>query len=133
MEVLLMTVKQISVFVENKTGNFSDVVSLLGENAIDIRALSLADTSDFGIARMLVSDTDKAVEILKEQGYAVKCTDVSELLMDHVPGGLSKILKELKKQEVGIEYLYAFADKEDGTAKVVMRTSEPDKVEELFK
>jgi len=126
-----MTVKQISVFVENKTGNFSDVVSLLGENSIDISALSLADTSDFGIARMIVSDTDKAVSLLKEQGYAVKCTDVTELIMDHVPGGLSKILKELKKEEISIEYLYAFADTKDN-AKVVMRTSDPVKVEKLF-
>lgn len=126
-----MTVKQISVFVENKTGNFSDVISLLGENSIDISALSLADTSDFGIARMIVSDTDKAVSLLKEHGYAVKCTDVTELIMEHVPGGLSKILKELKKEEISIEYLYAFADTK-GDAKVVMRTSDPAKVEKLF-
>ena len=127
-----MTVKQISVFVENKSGNLSDIHSLLGESGIDISALSLADTTDFGIARMIVSETDKAVEILKEQGFAVKCTDVIALDMEHTPGGLSKILQVLKEENIGIEYLYAFVGNGDKGAKVVMRVSNPQRVCELF-
>lgn len=127
-----MKVKQISVFVENKSGNLSDVTTLLGENGIDISAMSLADTTDFGIVRMIVSDTKKAVEILKEQGFAVKCTDVTALAVDDTPGGLAKVLEILKKEGIGIEYLYAFVGKRDKCAMVVMKISEPEKAEILF-
>lgn len=127
-----MTVKQISVFVENKSGNLADVTALLGENGIDISALSLADTTDFGIARMIVSDPDKAVKILKGQGMAVKCTDVTALAVDDVPGGLSEALKLLKQEKIEIEYMYAFVGKSNKGAMVVMRVSDPQRAQELF-
>ncbi len=125
-----MKEKQISVFAENKPGRLSNIVELLGDANIDIRALSLADTADFGIARMIVSDTDAAVALLKENGFAVKCTEVTALNMDDTPGGLSKILKVITKNDISIEYLYAFVEG-DG-AKVVMRADKPEKLEELF-
>ena len=127
-----MIVKQISVFVENKSGNLSDILTVLGDNGIDISAMSLADTTDFGILRMIVSDTEKAVEILKAQRLAVKCTDVTALYMEHTPGGLSKILSVLKKEDIDVEYLYAFVEKSGTDARVVMKVSSPEKVEELF-
>ena len=127
-----MKVKQISAFVENAAGNLSDVITLLGKNNIDISAMSLADTTDFGIVRMIVSDTQKAVNILKEQGFAVKCTEVTALALDDTPGGLAKVLEILKNENIGIEYLYAFVGKKDRRAMVVMRVSEPDKAETLF-
>lgn len=125
-----MKEKQISVFAENKPGKLLSIVELLGDEDIDIRALSLADTADFGIARMIVSDTDAALALLRENGYAVKCTEVTSLNMDDTPGGLSKILKILAQNEISVEYLYAFA--EESGAKVVMRTDNPEKTESLF-
>ena len=127
-----MIVKQISVFVENKSGNLSDILTVLGDNGIDISAMSLADTTDFGILRMIVSDTDKAVAILKDQGLAVKCTDVTALHMEHTPGGLSKILSILKKEDIDVEYLYAFVEKNENDARVIMKVSDSEKVEQLF-
>ena len=127
-----MYVKQISVFVENRFGHLEEIIGLLGENGIDISALSLADTTDFGILRMIVSDTEKAVEILKAQRLAVKCTDVTALYMEHTPGGLSKILSVLKKENIDVEYLYAFVEESGTDARVVMKVSSPEKVEELF-
>jgi len=127
-----MIIKQISVFVENQSGNLADMTSLLGSNNIDIGAMSLADTTDFGIVRMIVSDTAKACDILKEQGFAVKCTDVTALAVDDVPGGLSGALEKLKKEDIAVEYLYAFVGKTDKRAMVVMRVSEPEKAEKLF-
>ena len=127
-----MKVKQISAFVENAAGNLADVITLLGKNDINISAMSLADTTDFGIVRMIVSDTQKAVDILKEQGLAVKCTEVTALALDDTPGGLAKVLEILKSENIGIEYLYAFVGKKDHRAMVVMRVSEPEKAETLF-
>ena len=125
-----MKEKQISVFAENKPGKLLSIVELLGDEEIDIRAMSLADTADFGIARMIVSDTDAALALLRENGYAVKCTEVTALNMDDTPGGLSKILKILADNEISVEYLYAFAEKNG--EKVVMRTDNPDKADTLF-
>ena len=127
-----MKVKQISAFVENAAGNLADVITLLGKNDINISAMSLADTTDFGIVRMIVSDTQKAVDILKEQGFAVKCTEVTALALDDTPGGLAKVLEILKSENIGIEYLYEFVGKKDHRAMVVMRVSEPEKAETLF-
>lgn len=127
-----MKVNQISVFVENSAGNLSDIISLLGEKNIDISAMSLADTTDFGIVRMIVSNTDEAVKILKAQGLAVKCTTVTELCMEDTPGGLSKILTVLKKENIDIDYLYAFVGKNGGAARAIMKVSNPDRVDEIF-
>lgn len=127
-----MKEKQISVFAENKPGILSNIVELLGDADIDIRALSLADTTDFGIARMIVSDTQKALDILKENGFAVKCTEVVSLDMDDTPGGLSKILKTLKANDISVEYLYAFVDESGSGARVVMRVDNPELIEKLF-
>lgn len=127
-----MKEKQISVFAENKPGILSNIVELLGDADIDIRALSLADTTDFGIARMIVSNTQKALDILKENGFAVKCTEVVSLDMDDTPGGLSKILKTLKANDISVEYLYAFVDESGSGARVVMRVDKPELIEKLF-
>lgn len=128
-----MTVKQISVFVENKVGIISDVALLLGENNININTMSLADATDFGILRMIVSDTDLALKILKEQGFAVKCTDVLVLAVDDMPGGLSKVLHMLKEAEIGIEYMYAFLGTSSKGAMVVLRVLDLEGAEELLK
>jgi len=115
-------VKQISVFVENASGKLSRVTTALAEGHIDIRALSIADTTDFGILRMIVEDPDKAVAILQEKNIMVKSTDVIVVEIDDVPGGLNKALCLLRDQAVMLEYLYAFAGKKGNEAYVIMKT-----------
>src|SRR5690554_1516581 len=102
-----MKVKQISVFLENKTGRLAAVTDTLAVNGINIRALSIADTSDFGILRLIVDQPDKAYEVLKTGEFTVSVTDVIGVEMPDQPGGLAKVLKELENAEINIEYLYA--------------------------
>ena len=91
-------IKQISVFVENKSGRLSDILNVIGKNGIDISALSIADTTDFGIVRMIVNDPDKAAEILKSNNLVVKVTDVIALAVADKPGGLAGEIEKLKMQ-----------------------------------
>ena len=106
-------IKQISVFVENKSGRLSDILNVIGKNGIDISALSIADTNDFGIVRMIVNDPDKAAEILKSNNLVVKVTDVIALAVADKPGGLAGEIEKLKNAGISIEYMYAFIGKSD--------------------
>ena len=103
--------KQISVFIENKPGRLEEVTACLAEENINLHALSLADTTDFGILRMIVSEVERAVKVLKEKGFMVKTTDVVALALDHSPGSLHKVLRELKTLDISIEYMYAFTSR----------------------
>ncbi|MEG2000873.1 MAG: acetolactate synthase [Evtepia sp.] len=119
-----MLIKQISVFIENQKGRLAEVLSILAEHRIDISALSLADTSDFGILRLIVDKPDTASEILRSEGLIVKVNDVLAIAMDDRPGGLSGTLNAIA--DISIEYMYAFVGKQDGKAVVVMRVSDAD-------
>ena len=119
-----MFIKQLSIFVENKTGGIAEILTELGEKGIDIRALSLADTTDFGILRMIVSDVSAAEAILREHGVAVKVTDVLGLAVDDRPAGLAGALAALNRDGVAIEYMYAFVGDNDQHAMVVLRTDD---------
>ncbi len=119
-----MKVKQISVFLENKSGRLARVTEILGQNDINIRALSIADTSDFGILRLIVNRPDDAYKALKEGGFTVSVTDVIAVEVDDHPGGLSKVLKELDAKGINIEYLYAFLEKSSQDALVVFRVEQ---------
>ncbi|HQJ90146.1 MAG TPA: amino acid-binding protein, partial [Paludibacteraceae bacterium] len=119
-----MIVKQLSVFLENKTGRLNDVADILGKNGINMTAFSVADNSDFGILRVIVSDPEKALTVLKENKFAVSLTDVICLHTPNTPGSLSSILHILQRENVYIEYMYAFAEGEG--ANVIIR---PDKME----
>lgn len=103
-----MSIKQISVFVENKTGSMSSMTSVLAENGIDMRALSLAETGDFGIVRIIVKDLYKATTVLKDAGYIHSLTDVLGVKIPDVPGGINKVLTILEGAGVNIDYMYAF-------------------------
>ena len=116
-------IKQISVFVENKSGRLSDILNVIGKNGIDISALSIADTTDFGIVRMIVNDPDKAAEILKSNNLVVKVTDVIALAVADKPGGLAG----------EIENMYAFIGKSDKGALVIVRVENPEKALEVLK
>lgn len=119
-----MKVKQISIFLENKSGRLAQVTEVLGENNINIRALSIADTTDFGILRLIVNEPDKAYLVLKEAGFTVSFTDVIAVEVTDKPGGLAKVLKELDRAGINIEYLYAFVQKTANAALVVFRVEQ---------
>ena len=121
-----MKVKQMSVFLENKSGRLAQVTRVLGENGINIRALSIADTTDFGILRLIVSDPDKTYRVLKEAGFTVSATDVIAVEVADRPGGLADILQLLQNAEVNIEYLYVFIQRTSDAALVVLRVEQLD-------
>ena len=127
-----MFIKQISVFVENQFGTAADVLNILAQNGINISALSIADTSDYGIMRLIVDNPDKTKELLYETGIMVKCSDVLAIPIDDTPGGLAKIASYFKSGGVSIEYMYAFTDKNHGNAVVVTKTDNPEKAIEVL-
>ncbi|MEN6439258.1 MAG: ACT domain-containing protein [Syntrophobacter sp.] len=114
-------VEQISVFLENKAGRLAEVTRILSEAQINIRALSLADTSDFGILRLIVNDNEKAKRELKAQGFTVGKTDVLAVEVSDQPGGLHHILKILQKAGVNVEYMYAFVQQSGQNAVLIFR------------
>ncbi|MBR5809400.1 MAG: acetolactate synthase [Clostridia bacterium] len=121
-----MLVKQLSVFIENKPGRLAPIIEALGKNDIDISALSLADTSEYGIIRIIVNNPDKAKEILRELGVVVKITEVLTVAMDDTPGGLSKILDIFVKNDVNVDYMYAFVGTVTNKALMVVKVSDPE-------
>ena len=122
-----MSVKQISVFVENKPGAMCAMTGVLAENQVDMRALSLAETEDFGIVRIIVDNLDKAAAVLKEAGYVYSLTPVLGVEIPDTPGGLNKVLEVLTQGEVNIEYMYAFLGAKDGHAYMIFRVADPEK------
>ncbi len=123
-----MTVKQLSVFVENRPGRMSAMTRLLGDNGINIRAMSIADTKDFGILRLIVNDADKALEVLKEAGCSVTITNVLAIRIADRPGGLADAMDVLYKDNISVEYMYAaFINEQDETAYLVLRVDSNDK------
>ncbi len=116
-----MKVEQISVFLENKAGRLSEVTRILAEAGVNIRALSLADTSDFGILRLIVNDNEKAREALKANGFTVGKTDVVAVEVGDRPGGLHTILDILYKAGVNVEYMYAFVQQSGDHAVIIFR------------
>ena len=127
-----MLIKQISIFVENKVGRLSSIIDVLGESKVDISALSIADTTDFGILRVIVDKPDVAIDALKEHGVAVKSTDVIALAIDDTPGGLSEVLATLTKNNITIEYMYAFVGKKEGKALMVFKTDDLVKTQKVL-
>ncbi len=128
-----MKVKQISVFLENKSGRLAQVTALLGKNGINIRALSIADTTDFGILRLIVNDPDLAYRVLKEGGLTVAFTDVIAVEVADAPGGLAGVMQLLDRAGVNIEYLYAFVRKASSDALVVFRVEQLDEAVEALR
>lgn len=119
-----MTINQISVFVENKAGRLAEITDLLGKNGVDLRAMSIADTSDFGILRVIVDDPQKALDALSGSGCIVTVTPVIAAKIDDQPGGLAFVLKILSDADISIEYLYAFVSRKSDGAYVVLRVED---------
>ncbi|MCI8497051.1 MAG: acetolactate synthase [Clostridiales bacterium] len=127
-----MTVKQISVFVENKPGQMAEFASVLSKNSIDMRALSIAETKDFGIIRVIVDDSYKTACILKEAGYVFSITPVLAVEIPDEPGGLSRILDTLRENEINVEYTYAFITRKKELAYMIFRVEDNDKAVQVL-
>ncbi len=123
--------KQLSVFVENKSGTVCEVARILRQNEIDIYALCIADTAKFGILRMIVNDPERAVEALSAAGHTVSLTDVFAVNIEDRPGGMLPVLELLNENGVAIEYMYAFMGRQTG-AYIILRVEEIEKTKELF-
>jgi hypothetical protein len=116
-----MKVEQISVFLENKAGRLAEVTRVLGEAGINIRALSLADTTDFGILRLIVDRYEQARQVLKERGFTVGKTEVVAVEVPDVPGGLARVLRVLAEANINVEYMYAFVQHSGKNAVIIFR------------
>lgn len=127
-----MTVKQISVFVENTAGKLAELTEYLHRHDIDMRALSIAETQDFGIVRIIVDDAYKTSQVLKEAGYVASITPVLAVEMPDEPGSLFKILKLLGDGGINLEYMYAFLTRKADTAYMVLRVADNEKAAELL-
>jgi len=127
-----MKVEQISIFLENKPGGLSEVTKILRDAGINIRALSLADTSDFGILRLIVNDVEKAKEALKANGITVGRTTVVAVEVPDRPGGLHSILDILTKEDINVEYMYAFVERSGENAVIIFRFANPDRAIEIL-
>lgn len=117
-------IHQISVFLENRSGQLAEITHLLAENGIDIRAISIAETSDYGLARMIVNDAPKASAVLLEAGVILSMTPVCAVEVPDVPGGLAAFLQLLAEAEVDVEYMYSLFTHRDGRAYMVVRVSD---------
>ena len=126
-----MTIKQLSVFLENREGRLDEVLKTLGANDVNIVALSLADTSDYGMLRMIVSDPAKGKAVLKEAGITSMLTDVVALRVPHATGSLSRAMHEIVQAGINVEYMYAFANGADASA--VLKSDDPAKVVEVLR
>lgn len=120
-------VKQISIFLENKKGRLAMVARTLAEKGINIRALSIADTSDFGILRLIVNQPQQAYEYLKEKGFTTSMTAVIAAQVPDVPGGLSHLLDILEQEEINLEYMYAFIGRNGDNALNILRVEDGDR------
>jgi len=126
-----MIIKQITVFLENKKGRLTEVTRILMENNINMSALSIADTADFGLLRMIVDDPKKAEKTLKNEGFAIHINEVVCMIVPDEPGGLYRALDILTKNDISVEYLYAFSN-DSKSASVVIRTDEIEKTIEVL-
>lgn len=126
-------IKQISVFLENKSGRLVRVAQVLGEAGINIRGISIADTSDFGILRMIVDQPEKAIEAFKEKGIMATVTDVIAMEVPDTPGGLARVLEYMQEADINIEYLYSFIEKPTTNAIIMMRVEKIDEALAVLK
>lgn len=128
-----MFIKQLSIFVENKFGRLESIIDTIGKNGINIRALSIADTTDFGILRVIVDDTEKAKKCLSDAGVIAKATDVIAVYIDDETGGLAKVLGYLTEEKISVEYMYAFLSRDTSKALMVVKADDEEKAEKALR
>ena len=127
-----MAIKQLTVFVQNRKGTIVSVTDILAKNKVNIRALSIAETEDFGILRLIVNDEGTAEKVLEEQGYLIKVVDVVGVKIGDEPGKLTAALDVLDKADINVEYLYAFMTRTEKHAYVVLRVENNDEAEKAL-
>jgi hypothetical protein len=127
-----MTIDQISVFVENKKGRLADVTDVLAASGLDLKAMSIADTSDYGVLRFIVCDPARAVTVLNAAGYIVSLTSVIAASIPDRPGGLALLLRMLSDGGINVEYLYAFLARKQENAYVILRADDCVKAEKFL-
>lgn len=127
-----MAIKQLTVFVENKQGALVSITETLAKNNVNIRALSIADTEEFGILRLIVNENDVALKTLADEGFLIRTTDVVGVKIGDEPGKLSKALDVLDKAGINVEYLYAFMTRTEKHAYVVLRVADNEKAEKVL-
>lgn len=125
--------KQISAFVENKSGRLMEIIRALGNVGVDLKALSLADTTDFGVIRMVVSDDELAKKVLTDDGVVVKISNITAVAVPDEPGALLNALQILTDNDIDIEYMYAFGEKLNDASIIAIRTQSPEKTEQVLK
>ena len=128
-----MAISQISVFVENRPGRLADITAVLAKNSIDIRALSVADTSDYGILRLIVSDRNSAGDALNSEGMPASATQGLGIIIPDEPGGLARAIKVLSDAQISVEYSYAFITHSVANAYDIIRVEHKDKASEILK
>ncbi|MBQ6966577.1 MAG: ACT domain-containing protein [Lachnospiraceae bacterium] len=129
-----MSIKQISVFMENKPGTLEEMTDVLAKNNIDMRAISVAEAEDFGIARLIVDDVYETATVLKDAGFVNKLSEVLAVEIPDIPGGLNKVLKTLSAAQVNLEYMYAFLGGKDvDKAFLIMKVAHIDRAESTLK
>ena len=127
-----MTIPQISVFLENKAGQLADITSILSDNQINMRAINIAETADYGVLRLIVDDASKASSILLEQGFILTMTPVVGVAVPDTPGALSKVLGVISRAEIDVEYMYSVFGQRDGQACMIFRVADSDALTKLL-
>lgn len=128
-----MRVKQLSVFLENRKGSLAEISQLLGGNGLNMLAVSIADTDNFGICRLIVSDAEEGVRVLRSAGYTVRVTEVLVVCVPDRPSGLADILRMMEKEDISVEYLYSFVRNSGFNALIIFRVSNIDRAEQVFR
>ena len=128
----MKTISQVSIFIENTKGRLANVCELLGDNNINIKALTIAETPEFGILRVVLNDTEKAKKVLKENGFIAKIAPVVAVEVSDTPGGLAKALKVLADNDINLEYMYGFVEKASEKALMVLKFDNVEKAIEIL-
>lgn len=123
-----MTIPQISVFLENKAGQLADITNILSENQVNMRAINIAETADYGVLRLIVDDPARASSILLEHGFILTMTPVVGVAVSDAPGGLSKVLGVISHAEIDVEYMYSVFGQKDGLACMIFRVADSDEL-----
>lgn len=128
-----MSITQISIFLENRAGQLSEITKILSENSIDLKALNIAETADYGILRIISDDSDKAAKLLRDNGFIVTETPVAAAAVPNKAGGLNELLNIISKEEIDIEYMYSVFGQKDGLAYMIFKVKDVDAFTSVLK
>ena len=128
-----MMIQQLSIFLENRAGQLSEVTELLAQNHIDMLALNIAETSDYGVLRLIVDDAQRASAVLLERGFILTMTPVVAVAVPDRPGGLSEVLQIISRESIDVEYMYSVFGQKNGLAYMIFRVGDPDRLDAVLR